>query len=89
MSVPMLCGNFNDWQQQPMMDLFSFLRKNDPNPPDFISRMVDEGLCKPSCRQYPGSMDEHEQRLLKERQMKYYNKAAIKIILDIIPFQKP
>jgi len=48
-----------------MIELLSFLKLNDPNPPDFVGKMVDEGKCKPSVRQYPSSMDENEFATLK------------------------
>lgn len=72
-----------------MMDLIQFLKTKDPRPPDFIGKMADEGLCKPSCRQYPGSMDEQEMLVLKQRQSKYYKKEAIRLLLEIVPFEKP
>lgn len=88
-TVPTICGNCTNWQVQQMTDLLTVLKTQDPNPPDFIGKLVDEGFCKQSVRQYPGSMDENEKRLLRQRQLKYYSKNALKVLHSIAPFKNP
>lgn len=51
--------------------------------------MIDDGKCRQSCRMYPGSMDENELAILKNRKLGYYKKEALRILLELIPVQKP
>ena len=47
-----------------MIDLFAFVMENDPNPPDFIWHLIEEGKCRQLCRSQPDEMDEDEAQAL-------------------------
>ena len=72
-----------------MIDLFAFVMENDPNPPDFIWHLIEEGKCRQLCRSQPDEMDEDEAQALQEKRSEYYNKELLKVLKTISPFRNP
>lgn len=87
--VPIIQGDFTEWKPQSMIDLLPFCIANDPNPPDFIGQMIDDGKCRQSVKMYPGSMDKEELGILKARKSAHYKKEAWQILFNLIPAVKP
>jgi hypothetical protein len=67
-----------------MRELAPFLIANDKNPPDIISEMFDEGMCRASVLQNPDSMTSQELEIFRQKQMKYYRENMIRILRQIL-----
>jgi hypothetical protein len=70
-----------------MRELVPFLIANDENPPDIISEMFDEGMCRASVLQNPDSMTSQELEIFRQKQMKYYRENMIRILRQILPIK--
>ncbi len=47
-----------------MIDLLQYVEKNDPSPPDFIGRMIEDGVCNKGVRGNLNALDYIEKATL-------------------------
>ena len=47
--APKLASQFTDWRYKEMRNVVEFCIDNDPNKPDFLSRLIDEGVVRREC----------------------------------------
>ena len=70
-----------------MIELLPFLIEHDPNPPDFIGELLEEGKCPTSARQFPNSLSNEQQNFLLSKQVLYYKREALNVLKDICPLK--
>lgn len=67
-NVPKIASQFTDWRYKEMREVIEFCTTEDPHKPDFMGRLIDEGVIRREC----GGADkapltEHERTLLKNQ----------------------
>jgi hypothetical protein len=73
-----------------MTDLLQYVEKYDPSPPDFVGKMIEEGVCNKNVKGNPNTMDYVEKAALKKRQAEYYKNNAVLVLRRILPkFELP
>ena len=46
---PKIASSFTDWRYVDMRDVVEFCKEEDPHKPDFLSRLIDEGVIRREC----------------------------------------
>ena len=82
---PSILAGFTEWRSQPMLDLVQYVEKNDPSPPDFIGRMIEDGVCNKAVKGNINALDYIERATLQQRQSDYYKKHALRVLRSILP----
>lgn len=66
-ATPTVFASFTEWRPQPMIDLLQYVEKYDPFPPNFVGKMIEDGVCNKNVRGNLNSMDYVEKAALKTR----------------------
>ena len=67
-SVPKIASSFTDWRYVEMREVVEFCKEEDPAKPDFLGRLVDEGVVRRECAgSDKAPLTEHERSLLKNQ----------------------
>lgn len=73
-----------------MKSLFEFCIDNDPNPPNLIQELSDEGLIRSAIAEEgnESKLNHEEKQELKQRRLVYYGKEWIKTLTNFLPYKK-
>ena len=90
--APQIASSFTNWKYVEMRPVEAFCRKEDPFKPDFIGRLMDEGVIR---RELKGRdkihtlLNETEKELLDRQEEQYYKENWSSIILEIMRYKNP
>ena len=73
-----------------MREVVEFCKEEDPAKPDFLGRLVDEGVIRRECAgSDKAPLTEHERSLLKNQISQYYKDNWSRVILQIMRYKNP
>ena len=89
-SVPKIASSFTEWRYTEMREVIKFCTEEDPHKPDFLGRLVDEGIIRRECSgPDKAPLTEHERSLLQNQIQQYYKDNWAKVILLIMRYKNP
>ena len=88
--APKIASEFTGWQYKEMRGIVEFCTDNDPHKPDFMSKLIDDGVVRPECAGEKGAtLTAFEAGLLKNQTESYYKDNWSKVILTIMRYKNP
>lgn len=73
-----------------MRDVVHFCKDNDPNPPNFIPKLIHSNMIRPDCGEpVNAKLTEHEKGLVQAELNHYYDSHWSSVIMDIMQFKNP